>query len=150
MNLTQLRKSTLYFPLTVILLHALTYSLFFLSLNFQHYEFWPYGIPFVPWFILLPKYFPNLLGWFLLFHYFKKNFSRKIIIFYLMAIIFEHFIMSFDVMGEFESNIPKFKYFFFFSRLDFPSVHFRYIVNFSVIGAMIHAIKIWYVSRKTC
>jgi hypothetical protein len=150
MNLAQFRKSPSSFPLIVSLLHVLTYSLFFLSLNLQTYESWLHGIPLVPWLILLPKYFPNFLGCFLLFHFSKKKFSRKIIVFYLMAIIFEHFIMSFDVMGDFDENIPKARYFFFFSRLDFPSGHFRYIVNVSVIGAIIHAIKSWYVSRKAC
>lgn len=148
MKLTQFRKSPFYFPLTVTLLHVLTYLPFFLSLNLQIHESWLYGIPFVPWLILLPKYFPNFLGWFLLFHFSKKKYSRKIIIFYLMAIIFEYFIMSFDVMGEFDGNIPKARYFFFFSRLDFPSGHLRYIVNVSIIGAIIHWIKSWYASRR--
>lgn len=148
MNLTQFRESPFYFPLTVLLLHVLTYYLFFLSLNLQDHESWLYGIQFVPWLILLPKCFPNFLVWFLLFHFFKKRISRKVVLFYLMAIVFEHFIMSFDVMGEFDGNIPKARYFFFFSRLDFPSGHFRHIVNISVMGAIIHSIKAWYVSRR--
>lgn len=150
MNLIQFRESPFCFPLTVLLLHVLTYSLFFLSLNLENHQSWLYGIPFVPWLILLPKYFPNFLGLFLLFHFFKKKFSRKIIAFYLMAIVIEHFIMSFDVMGEFDGDIPKARYFFFFSKLDFPSSHFRYIVNLSVIGAIIHLIKNRYVSKKAC
>src|SRR3989344_5944051 len=147
MNLTQFRKSPFYFPLIVLLLHLLTYPPFFLIINFQNHECWVESAPLVPWFILLPKYFPNLLGCFLLFHYFKNKYSRKIVVFYLLAICIEPFLISLDPLGDFcEGYSPKIHYFFFFSRLSFYK-NVVNILNISVIGALIHLIIRWYISR---
>jgi hypothetical protein len=137
--ITQIKSSPYYFPLSIICLHSLTYFSYFSILNHQTLEYWPKLTPYVPMILVLPEvYFPNLIGIFLITQLFNKKTEIKLIVLYLCCLIFEHFIMTLDIMDDFENDIPKFTYYLLYTRIDFKFDFYRYIYNISIAVALIH------------
>lgn len=138
------------FSLSFILLHALTYALYFKRLNSLEIDTWINGSFVSPLaLVILPKTnIPNLAGIFLILYYIAfKDFRKKVLI-TLTTLFLEHSIISFDIMGEFDSDIPKAYYYLLYSKLDFVSDNYRIGINFSIILSILFFIQAYYLRKK--
>jgi hypothetical protein len=94
-------------------------------------------------FLMMPViYYPNLVGWFLVIHFFKKQIPKKTVFFYWVCLFMENFSLTFSVMDEFRDYSPKFKYCFLYTDMTLNMKLYTRVIHWSVWCSLIHLMLI--------
>lgn len=139
------------FPVSYVVIHIITYCIYFISINFQ--------LPLSDWFIyggppslrlvwFSDIHWPNFSGIFLIISFFCFKKLRKLSVFYLFALYIEQLIFKFDI-GECFSGVilVRLFYLFFKTILHFSDGRDFVVIHFSLLLALVHISVIFYLKN---